>query len=137
MRWLVKSEPDCYAWSSQLKDGVSHWDGVRNFQARNYLRQMKVGDLSFFYHSGAERRICGVIRVVREFYPDQTDPTGRFDQVDFETVASLKTFVTLKNIKADPRLSDLLLIKQSRLSVMPIPEACWETLCLMGEFCDK
>ncbi|KJE34076.1 ubiquinol-cytochrome C reductase [Thalassospira sp. HJ] len=130
--WLVKTEPGSWSWDDQVKKGVEGWDGVRNHQAAKNLRAMKIGDKAFFYHSVNEKRIVGIVEVVREYYPDPTDEKGKFVQVDFETVKPLKTPVTLADIKADPRFADLALLKQSRLSVMPIDDVSWAAICEMG-----
>ena len=130
--WLVKTEPGSWSWDDQVKKGVEGWDGVRNHQAAKNLRAMKIGDKAFFYHSVNEKRIVGIVKVVREYYPDPTDEKGKFVQVDFETVKPLKTPVTLADIKADPRFADLALLKQSRLSVMLIDDASWAAICEMG-----
>ena len=118
--WLVKSEPSSYSWSQMQKDKISPWDGVRNYQARNNLRNMKLGDVAFFYHSNQEKAIKGLIKVVKEYYPDHTDESGRFDMVDFEYVSSLERSISLAEIKQNENLQDIALVKQSRLSVMPI-----------------
>ena len=118
--WLVKSEPSSYSWSQMQKDKISPWDGVRNYQARNNLRNMKLGDVAFFYHSNQEKAIKGLIKVVKEYYPDHTDESGRFDMVDFEYVNSLERSISLAEIKQNENLQDIALVKQSRLSVMPI-----------------
>lgn len=130
--WLVKTEPGSWSWDDQVKKGVEGWDGVRNHQAAKNLRAMKIGDKAFFYHSVNEKRIVGIVEVVREYYPDPTDEKGKFVQVDFKTVKPLKTPVTLADIKADPRFADLALLKQSRLSVMPIDDVSWAAICEMG-----
>ncbi|HSR71796.1 MAG TPA: EVE domain-containing protein [Kiloniellales bacterium] len=130
--WLMKSEPETWSWDDQLRDGTTHWDGVRNHQAANNLKAMKRGDKAFFYHSGAERRIVGIVEIVKEYYPDPTDPSGRFGMVDVKAVKSLEKPVTLREIKAEPRLSELPLIRQSRLSVMPIGERDWKTILALG-----
>lgn len=127
--WLVKSEPDAYSWDEMLKDGTTFWDGVRNYQASNNMKKMKVGDLVLFYHSGKERQIMGLIKVVKEYYPDHTDKTERFGMVDVEAVASADTPVTLQQIKQDGRFDELALVKQSRLSVMPVGAEHWQVLC--------
>lgn len=116
--WLVKSEPETWSWDMQVNKGVEPWDGVRNYTARNYMKKMKLGDLVFFYHSGKERQIVGVVKVVKEYYDDPSEP--KFGMVDVETVVEAKTPLTLKSIKEDANLSDMLIIKQSRLSVMPV-----------------
>ncbi|HUX78142.1 MAG TPA: EVE domain-containing protein [Alphaproteobacteria bacterium] len=129
--WLIKTEPEVWSWEDQVKNGVTFWDGVRNYQARNNLKEMKVGDLAFFYHTGGERRIMGVVSVVKPYYPDPSDPN--FGMVDVKTVKSFSCPVTLKEIKEDPRFQELALVKQSRLSVMPIDEKSWEILNLKGK----
>lgn len=132
--WLVKSEPETWSWGDHVKKSVEPWNGVRNSQAANNLKAMKIGERAFFYHSGEERRIVGVLEVVRAYYPDPTDATGRFGMVDFRARESFKTPVTLAAIKADPRFSRLALVRQSRLSVMPIDEKSWTLICKMGGF---
>lgn len=130
--WLVKTEPGSWSWDDQVKKGVEGWDGVRNYQAANNLKSMKIGDLAFFYHSVKEKSIVGIVEVVREAYPDPTDASGKFVQVDFKTVKPFKTPVTLADIKANPRFADLALLKQSRLSVLPVDDASWRAICEMG-----
>ncbi len=130
--WLIKSDPESWSWNDQVTAGRTHWDGVRNAQASNYLKAMRLGDRALFYHSGDERRIVGIVEVVQEYYPDPADPDGRFGMVDVATVAPLATPVSLAAIKADDRLNHLLLVRQSRLSVMPIDEEAWTVLCQMG-----
>ncbi|ANK81518.1 MAG: ubiquinol-cytochrome C reductase [Rhizobiales bacterium NRL2] len=132
--WLLKSEPGTWGWDDQVARGDKgeHWDGVRNYQASNNMKAMKVGDRGFFYHSVNEKRIVGIVEVIREYYPDHTDPKGRFGMVDVKAVKPFETPVTLADIRSDERLADLPLIKQSRLSVMPIPEDAWKMICAMG-----
>lgn len=130
--WLVKSEPETFGWDDQVRDRISHWDGVRNYQAAANLKAMRRADTAFFYHSVAQKQIVGIVRVVREAYPDASDPTGRFVMVDFETVEALPHPVTLATIKADPLLADLPLVRQSRLSVMPIPDTAWARIRRLG-----
>ncbi len=130
--WLVKSEPDAWSWAQQVKKGVEAWTGVRNHQAAKNLRAMKKDDLAFFYHSNEGREIVGIVQVIREFYPDPTDETGKFVCVDMKTVKPLQTPVTLATIKATPALSDMALIRQSRLSVMPVSAEEWKIICKMG-----
>ena len=130
--WLMKSEPGAWSWDDQVKEGPAEWDGVRNHQASNNMKAMKVGDKAFFYHSVKDREIVGVVRVVREYYPDHTDPTGRFGMVDVEAVEPLKTPVSLADIKARPELGELPLVRQSRLSVMPVEPGHWKRICEMG-----
>jgi predicted RNA-binding protein with PUA-like domain len=130
--WLMKTEPGTWSWDDQVAAGVESWDGVRNYQAANNMKAMRIGDEAFFYHSVNEKRIVGIVRVVKEYHPDPSDPSGRFGMVSVEAVRPLPTPVTLAAIKADPALADLPLIRQSRLSVMPIPEDAWARICGMG-----
>lgn len=130
--WLVKSEPYKWSWDDQVAKGVEHWDGVRNYQASNNMKAMKIGDQSFFYHSNEGKEIVGIVEVVKEYYPDHTDEKGRFGMVDFKAIKAVPTPVTLKQIKADPQLSDIALIKQSRLSVCPITDDEWGYICQLG-----
>ena len=123
--WLLKSEPSTWSWDDQSKVKKEMWDGVRNYQARNNLMKMKKGDLCFFYHSMNEKKIVGIAEVVKEHYPDPTDITNKFVVVDIKTKKKLKNSVSLKQIKSQKKLSHLALIKQSRLSVMPIDEESW------------
>ena len=123
--WLLKPEPSTWSWDDQSKVKKEMWDGVRNYQARNNLMKMKKGDLCFFYHSVNEKRIVGIVEVVKEHYPDPTDKTNKFVVVDIKTKKKLKNSVSLKQIKSQKKLSHLALIKQSRLSVMPIDEESW------------
>ena len=133
--WLIKSEPSKGMWKSIEKKGSKgcFWKRVRNFQARNYMKQMKKGDKCFFYHSVDERQIIGVVEVTKEYYPDETDPSGRFVLVDVKTKKKLKKPVTLKEIKSNPNLSSLALVKQSRLSVMPVDQKSWKIISKSGE----
>jgi len=130
--WLMKSEPGTWSWDDQVRDGVAEWDGVRNHQASNNLKAMRVGDRAFFYHSVNEKRIVGIVEVVKEYYPDPSDPAGKFGMVDVKAVEPLPQPVGLKDIKADPELQELPLIKQSRLSVMPIDAHSWQRICRKG-----
>lgn len=130
--WLVKSEPNTWSWAQHLAKGVEPWDGVRNHQATAHLRAMAVGDLAFFYHSVSEKRIVGVVEVVRPFYPDPADASGRFGMVDLKAVAALPRPVSLAVIKADPQLAHLALVRQSRLSVLPVDAEAWALLCALG-----
>ena len=130
--WLMKSEPGTWSWDDQVRDGIAEWDGVRKNQAAKNMRAMSVGDRAFFYHSVNEKRIVGIVEIVREYYPDPSDATGRFGMVDVKAVEPLATPVTLKQIKGDPRLAELPLIRQSRLSVMPIDGESWRIICEMG-----
>ncbi|MGP1254107.1 MAG: EVE domain-containing protein [Kiloniellales bacterium] len=131
--WLMKSEPGTWSWDDQVAAGTDHWDGVRNYQASNNLKAMKLGDRAFFYHSVNEKRIVGIVEVAREYYPDPTDASGRFGMVDVKAIKPVARPVTLAEIKAEPRLTDLPLLKQSRLSVMPIPDETWRLICTMAE----
>lgn len=131
--WLMKTEPGAWSWDDQVKAGTAEWDGVRNYQAANNMKAMKNGDRAFFYHSVNEKRVVGIVEVVREYYPDPSDASGRFGMVDVKALRPLEAPVTLAQIKAEPRLADLALIRQSRLSVMPIPDAAWGLICRMGK----
>ncbi|MEQ8711248.1 MAG: EVE domain-containing protein [Rhodospirillales bacterium] len=130
--WLVKSEPGSWSWDDQVKKGVEHWNGVRNYQAANNMKAMQTGDLAFFYHSVKEKQIVGIVEVVKEYYPDPSDEKGRFGMVDFKTVKPFATPVTLAEIKADERLQHLALVRQSRLSVTPVDPESWKLLCSLG-----
>jgi len=130
--WLVKSEPFKYSWEQFVKDGRTHWDGVRNHQASNNLKAMRLGDRAFFYHSNEGLAIVGVAELVAEYYPDPSDETGRFGMVDFKPVMPVKTPVTLKQMKADPALADMALLRQSRLSVCPVTDGQWRHLCALA-----
>ncbi len=131
--WLVKSEPSTWSWENHVKKGTEHWDGVRNYQASNNMKSMKKGDLAFFYHSVKEKQIVGIVEVVKEYYPDYTDKTGRFGMVDFKAIKPLNKPVTLAQIKEHPDLQNMALIKQSRLSVMPVSENEWKIICQLGD----
>ena len=131
--WLLKSEPDAWSWDNQVKEGASMWDGVRNYQARNNLKNMKKNDLCFFYHSVTEKSVVGIVKVVKEHYPDPTDETHRFVVVDVKAIKKLKNSVSLDQIKANKKLKNIALIKQSRLSVMPLRKIEWDTIIKMSE----
>ena len=130
--WLLKSEPDAWSWDNQVKEGASMWDGVRNYQARNNLKEMKKNDLCFFYHSVTEKSIVGIVKVVKEYYPDPTDKTGRFVVVDVKATKKLKNPVSLDQIKENSKLQDIALVKQSRLSVMPLKKTEWDIIIKMS-----
>lgn len=132
--WLFKSEPSTWSWADQMAKGEAgeEWDGVRNYQARNMMREMKRGDRGFFYHSQTERAVVGIVEVMAEAHPDSTDTTGRWDCVDIKAVRPLVRPVTLDQIKADPRLTQMVLVKNSRLSVQPVSEAEWRIVCALG-----
>ena len=131
--WLLKSEPSTWSWQDQSKVKKDMWDGVRNYQARNNLMQMKKGDLCFFYHSVNEKQIVGIVKVVKEHYPDPTDKSKKFVVVDVAKYKTLKYPVSLEKIKNVTKLSHLALIKQSRLSVMPIDKKSWDIIIKMSE----
>ena len=123
--WLLKSEPSAWSWDNQVKDKVAMWDGVRNYQARNNLMKMKKKDLCFFYHSVSEKQIIGIVEVIKEYYLDPTDPSGKFVVVDVKAKNKLQKAVSLEKIKLSKKLSKIALVKQSRLSVMPILKSEW------------
>ena len=130
--WLLKSEPETWSWDDQVKKGVESWNGVRNHQANKNMKTMKVGDKAFFYHSGAERSIVGIVEIVCEHYPDPTDPTGKFGMVDVKALQPVPRPVTLAQIKESGRFGDLMLVRHSRLSVSPVSEEHWRALCAIG-----
>ena len=130
--WLLKSEPDAWSWDNQVKEGASMWDGVRNYQARNNLKEMKKNDLCFFYHSITEKSIVGIVKVVKEYYPDPTDKSDRFVVVDVKATKKLKNPVSLDQIKENNKLKDIALVKQSRLSVMPLKKTEWDIIIKMS-----
>ena len=130
--WLIKSEPGTWSWEDQKKAKVTMWDGVRNYQARNNLKEMKKNDLCFFYHSVTEKSIVGIVKVVKEYYPDPTDITERFVVVDVKATKKLKNPVSLYQIKENSKLKDIALVKQSRLSVMPLKKTEWEIIIKMS-----
>jgi len=130
--WLIKSEPATWSWDDQVRQGTTKWDGVRNYQAAANLKAMKKGDQAFFYHSGDQRAILGIVEIVREYYPDPKDATKRFGMVDVKLLSALARPVTMDAIKAEPRLGHLALVRQSRLSVMPIDEHSWTLIYAMG-----
>ncbi len=130
--WLMKSEPSAYSWDQLVKDKRTNWNGVRNYQAANNLKAMKVGDRAFFYHSNEGLAVVGIVEIVKAAYPDPTDKEGRFVMVDVKPVMALKTPVTLAAIKAEPKLKNLALVKQGRLSVSPVGAEEWKLICKMG-----
>jgi len=132
--WLLKTEPDSYSWDDQVKKGAKGdaWTGVRNFRAREHLKAMKKGDLAFFYHTGDEKQVVGIVEVIREGYPDPTDKEGVFTAVDLKAVKPLKKPVTLAAVKADKRLKDMVLARQPRLSVQPVTAEEWKIVNGMG-----
>jgi predicted RNA-binding protein with PUA-like domain len=131
--WLLKSEPAKYSWEQMVKDGRTHWDGVRNFQAANNLRAMKEGDRAFFYHSNEGKEVVGIVEIARPFYPDPGDASGKFGMVDVKPVKPVKKSVSLAAMKGVPELQNFSLLRQSRLSVCPVSEAEWRTVCRMAE----
>ncbi|MHA1536214.1 MAG: EVE domain-containing protein [Alphaproteobacteria bacterium] len=126
--WLVKSEPGAWSWDDHVRDGTAEWDGVRNHQANNNMKAMRLGDRVFFYHSIDEKRIVGILEVVREHYPDPTDASGRFGMVDFKAIEPVKRPVTLAEIKAQPGLENIPLVRHTRLSVMPVSDDEWRII---------
>ena len=132
--WLFKSEPATWSWDDQLRAGDkgAEWDGVRNYQARNNMRAMRVGDLGFFYHSVKEKRIMGVVEVCALAHPDSTTDDARWECVDVRAVAAMPRPVSLQQIKQEPQLRDMALLRQSRLSVQPVRAAEWRHVCALG-----
>ncbi|MDP7393510.1 MAG: EVE domain-containing protein, partial [Alphaproteobacteria bacterium] len=129
--WLLKSEPGAWSWEEQVRDSVAEWDGVRNYQAANNMKAMKKGDKALFYHSVNEKRIVGIVTIVKEYYPDPTDASGRFGMVEVKAMRPFKEPVTLADIKDEPRLKNLALVRQSRLSVLPVEDDEWKLICAM------
>ncbi len=132
--WLFKSEPGAWSWDDQIKKGAKGegWDGVRNHQAANNMKAMKKGDRGFFYHSVDEKRVVGIVEVIKEFHPDPTDESGRFGMVTVKAVKPVPEPVTLAQIKAEPDLQDMALVRQSRLSVTPVSDDQWKKICTMA-----
>ncbi|MDX1819445.1 MAG: EVE domain-containing protein [Paracoccaceae bacterium] len=132
--WLFKSEPSVWGWTDQVArgDAGEEWDGVRNYQARNFMRDMTVGDQGFFYHSQDEKAIVGIVEVIKPAHPDSTADDPRWECVDIKAVRPVKTPVTLEQIKSDPRLSEMVLVKNSRLSVQPVSDEEWNILCSLA-----
>ncbi|MDD9725351.1 EVE domain-containing protein [Roseovarius sp. SK2] len=129
--WLFKSEPSTWSWDQQVAraEAGEEWDGVRNYQARNFMREMAVGDRGFFYHSQTEKAVVGTVEVIAEAHPDSTTDDDRWDCVDIKAVETAKTPVTLDMIKQDPRLSEMVLVRNSRLSVQPVTAEEWKIVC--------
>jgi predicted RNA-binding protein with PUA-like domain len=132
--WLVKSEPSSWSWDQQVAAGAkgTFWSGVRNHTAKNNLMAMKKGDRALFYHSGEDKAVVGIVEVIKEYYPDHTDETGKFGMVDVKAVEALPRPVTLAEIKKEPKLKDMALIKYSRLSVQPVTDEEWRLIRRMG-----
>lgn len=133
--WLFKSEPGTWSWDDQLKAGAAgtYWNGVRNHLAKKHLQAMRVGEQGFFYHSGEDKEIVGIVAVIKPYYPDHTDPTGTFGMVDLKAAARFARPVSLAAVKATPALKDMVLVNNSRLSVQPVTDAEWRIVCEMGE----
>ncbi len=129
--WLFKSEPSTWSWQDQVAKGDvgEEWDGVRNYQARNFMREMKVGDRGFFYHSQKEKAVVGTVEVIAEAHHDSSTEDARWECVDIKALETAKTPVTLDDIKADDRLAEMVLVKNSRLSVQPVTEDEWRLIC--------
>ena len=132
--WLFKSEPGTWSWDQQVAKGAAgeEWDGIRNYQARNNMRAMKKGDHGFFYHSIDEKQVVGIVEVIAEIHPDSTDGSGKWECVDVAAVKAVPNPVTLEQIKDEPRLADMVLVKNSRLSVQPVSDKEWALVCKMG-----
>jgi len=133
--WLFKSEPSTWSWDDQVARGAAgeEWDGVRNYQARNVMREMAVGDLGFFYHSQKEKAVVGIVEVIAEAHPDSTADDARWECVDLRAVRPFARPVTLAEVKAEPALAHMALLKNSRLSVQPVTAEEWDRICAMGE----
>jgi predicted RNA-binding protein with PUA-like domain len=129
--WLIKSEPKTWSWDQQVAAGAegTFWSGVRNHTAKLHMVAMKVGEEAFFYHSNEGKEIVGIVRVIKPYYPDHTDPTGKFGMVDFAAVKPLPKPVTLEWIKAEPKLAEMVLVKNSRMSVQPVLASEWKVIC--------
>jgi predicted RNA-binding protein with PUA-like domain len=132
--WLLKSEPSSWSWDEQVAAGAkgTFWSGVRNHTAKNHLMAMKRGDRGFFYRSGDDKAVVGIVEVIKEYYPDHTDKTGKFGMVDVKAVEALPKPVSLTQVKAEPKLKDMTLIKFSRLSVQPVTDEEWRIVRRMG-----
>ncbi|WP_112661820.1 EVE domain-containing protein [Microvirga flavescens] len=132
--WLYKSEPSVWSWDQQVAAGDkgTFWNGVRNHVAKQNLMAMKKGEKGFFYHSNEGKAIVGIVEVIKEYYPDHTDETGKFGMVDINAVKPFKRAVTLEEIKVEPKLKDMILVNNSRLSVQPVTDAEWALICKMG-----
>ena len=132
--WLFKSEPNTWSWDDQVAKGAEgeEWDGVRNYQARNFMREMSLGDRGFFYHSMKEKSVVGIVEVCREIHPDSTTDDARWECVDIRAVAPVETPVSLDQIKVTPGLEEMVLVKNSRLSVQPVTAEEWTIICAMA-----
>lgn len=136
--WLFKSEPNAWGWHDQKNRGAAgeHWDGVRNYQANNHMKTMKIGDYGFFYHSLKEKSVVGIVKVIKEHYPDHTDLKQRFGMVDIMAICDVPTPVDLQSIKGTEALKDMVLVNNSRLSVQPVLADEWNVVCEMGGVVD-
>jgi predicted RNA-binding protein with PUA-like domain len=132
--WLLKSEPSSWSWDQQVAAGAkgTFWSGVRNHAAKNHLMAMKRGDLAFFYHSGEGKEVVGIVEIIKDYYPDHTDETGKFGMVDVRAVEALPNPVTLDKVKTEPKLKDMALLKYSRLSVQPVTAEEWRIVRRLG-----
>jgi predicted RNA-binding protein with PUA-like domain len=132
--WLFKTEPETFSWDMQKKKGAKGepWSGVRNHAAAKHMKAMKTGDLGFFYHTGDEKQIVGIVEVIAQYKPDPTDETGKFGLVDVKAVKEVPRPVTLAQVKADPKLKDMVLAREPRLSVQPVTDAEWKHICKLG-----
>ena len=133
--WLFKSEPSVWGWNDQLAKGDTgeEWDGVRNYQARNFMREMNIGDLGFFYHSQKEKAVVGIVKVCTTAHPDSSTDDPRWECVDIRAVRPFKNPVTLEMVKAQEPLAEMALVRSSRLSVQPVTEAAWHIVCALGK----
>ena len=133
--WLFKSEPSVWGWDDQVAKGEAgeEWDGVRNYQARNFMRAMEVGDLGFFYHSQKEKSVVGIVEVITTAHPDSTTTDERWECVDIKALRAFEKPVTLDDIKNDERLAEMVLVKNSRLSVQPVTADEWQIICALGQ----
>ena len=133
--WLMKSEPETWSWEQQVKSGSKGegWDGVRNYQASNNMKKMKIGDQGFFYHSVTEKKIVGIVEIIKEYAPDPTDKTERFGMVTVKALKTLDKGVSLKDIKENKKLTNFIMLKQNRLSVLPVSLKEWDIICKMAQ----
>ena len=133
--WLFKSEPDTWGWPAQVAKGDAgeEWDGVRNYQARNFMREMRLGDLGFFYHSQSDKAVVGIVEVIKEAHPDSSTDDPRWECVDIKALRPFSQPVILTMIKSDPRLAKMPLVKSPRLSVQPVAKDEWDIICAMGK----
>ena len=132
--WLFKSEPSTWSWDQQVAKGDAgeEWDGVRNYQARNHMREMKLGDKGFFYHSQSDKAVVGIVEISAEIHPDSTTDDERWECVDIKAIEPFKRPVTLAEIKSEPKLAEMVLVKNTRLSVQPVRKEEWQVVCTLG-----